>query len=136
MKRYSTKTEFFIGLLGVIIHTFVVMFIIAYLSDPSMLTAMIDVSNPSQQELLQQFAADMERLSFMAYVGSAIIIFEWLAIFRILKYADSKTPIWAMFLILGSLYSYFYFGGLTASILLFLSGVMTIFRYKKHQSDN
>lgn len=133
MKSYSTLFEFLIGLLGVIMHTFVVMFIVAYLASPSSLEFMIESTTGSEQAMLTQFLQEINDLSFMVYAGSFILIFEWVAIFRILKHADKNTPLWAVFLILGALYAYFYFGGLEVFILLMLSGVITLVRYYKHK---
>lgn len=132
MKNYSTKTEFIIGLLGVLMHTFVVMFIVAYLANPEMLTVMIESTSGVEQAMLIRFTEEVQSLDIMVYAGSAIIVFEWMAIFRILKYSDKMTPLWAGFLILGGLYSYFYFGGLEVFVLLVLSGFITLYKYYKN----
>lgn len=132
MKNYSTKSEFIIGLLGVLMHTFVVMFIVAYLANPEMLNIMIETTSGTEQAMLIRFTEEVQSLDIMVYAGSAIIIFEWMAIFRILKYADKRTPLWASFLILGGLYSYFYFGGLEVFVLLVLSGFITLYKYYRN----
>jgi len=134
MKSYSTITEFIIGLLGVIIHSFVVIFIVSYLANPSQLDFYLESATGIEQQMLQQFVDDVHNFSYMAYFGSAIVLFEWIAVFRIRKHANTRTPIWASFLILGALYAYFYFGGLEATLLLFISGVLTLVRYYQHRN--
>lgn len=133
MKSYGTKTEFIIGLLGVIIHTFIVSFIVAYLINPDMLDVMIDSTSGNEQELLIQFKEEVSQIGIVIYAGCAIIVFEWLAIFKNLKYTNKMTPIWGLYLILGSLYSYFYFGGLEPFILLFISGSITLIKHYRFQ---
>lgn len=112
MKKYNSKLEFFIGLIGVIMHTIIVLFIVGYLSDPTMLEEILPQTSGEEHAMLLSFLDDVNSLSFMIYIGSAIVVFEWMAIFRILKYTDKMTPVWALFLILGALYAYVYFGGL------------------------
>lgn len=132
MKQYSTKAEFLIGLVGVIIHSVVVVFFIGYLLNPSTLDVMIEQATGEELALLQQFAQDVESLGFLIYAGSAIVVFEWIALFRIRRYANRMTPVWGLFLILGALYAYFYFGGVEVFVLLTISGILTIYRYRTH----
>lgn len=133
MKKYSTVIEFSIGLLGVFIHSVIAVFIGAYLINPDTLTAIIETTTGNERALLEQFIIDVENLRFMVYAGTAIVIFEWIAVFNIYKYTNRKTPIWALFLILGSLYAYFYFGGLEVFILLLSSGLITLVKYYRNQ---
>jgi len=135
MKNYGTKTEFILGLAGVILHTFVVMFIVAYLANPVALNTVIASSSGYEKEMLLRFVNEVNSLNIVVYAGSAIVVFEWMAIFRILKYSDKMTPFWAIFLILGALYAYFYFGGLEVFILLFLSGIITLIKYSKYSKQ-
>lgn len=133
MKNYGTKTEFIIGLIGVIMHSFVVMFIVAFLASPGSLETFLETTTGAEREMLLRFMGEVESLDYMVYVGSAIIVFEWMAIFRILKYADRMTPYWAWFLILGALYAYFYFGGIEVFVTLLFSGVLTLVKYYHHK---
>jgi hypothetical protein len=135
MKKYGTKTEFILGLIGVIIHTFVVSFIVAYLVNPDMLTLVIETTTGSEQELLIQFQNEIQRLDIIIYAGTAIVIFEWIGVFKNLKYTNNRTPIWGTFLILGALYSFFYFGGIEPFILLLLSGLISIIKYVKYTNS-
>lgn len=129
MKKSYSWIEFLIGLVGVLIHTIVVLFIISYVLYPDALEVMIDVTQGDEQAMLMQFASDVNDLGFMVYAGSLIIIFEWLAIFKTKKLFNQYTPIWISFLILGSLYAYVYFGGLLAAVCLFLSGTINLIKY-------
>lgn len=135
MKNYSTKIEFILGLLGVLMHTFVVMFIVAYLASPETLEIMIEQTTGNERQMLLNFTEEVNKLRFIVYAGSAIIVFEWLAVFRIRKYTNRQTPLWAAFLILGSLYSYVYFGGLEPSILLALSGFISFFKFHRYNKS-
>jgi len=138
LKNYNTIFEFIIGLFGVVIHTIIVTFIVAYKAMPGSLEAIIETTSGEERILLEQFISDVNDLSFMVYFGSAIVIFEWIAIFRILKHSDRCTPIWTTFLILGALYAFFYFGGLEVFILLMASALITLTRYflnKKKKSS-
>ena len=127
--------QFIIGLIGVLIHTFVVLFILSYVLYPDALEVMIEVTSGNEQQLLLEFQNEVLNLGYMVYPGSIIIIFEWLAIFKTKKFSNEFTPIWGSFLILGSLYSYFYFGGLVAAILLFISSVMSIIKYVRTKNS-
>ena len=135
MKRYSTMLEFLIGLLGVFIHSVIVIFIVAYLANPNSLLSVIEATTGDERALLEQFISDVEQLRFMVYAGSAIVIFEWIAVMQIRKHTNRKTPIWALFLILGSLYAYFYFGGLEVFVLLLTAGLISLIKfYKKRKT--
>lgn len=131
MKNYSTRLIFISGLIGTLIHTLIVTFLVSYLAYPEMLHVMIDVSSGAEKEMLQSFVTDMQSFEPIVYFGFAIIAFEWLALFRIRKFENKMTPFWSSYLILGSLFAYFYFGGLEVFILLFLSGTLSLYKYFK-----
>jgi hypothetical protein len=135
MKKYYTVVEFIIGLLGVIIHTIIVIFIVSYLANPGQLEMVIENTTGNEQALLQQFVDDVNRFGFIVYVGSAIVIFEWIAIVQIKKRLDRKTPMWASFLILGALYAYFYFGGLEVFVLLLISSFLSLYRWRQSTKE-
>lgn len=132
MKNYNSTLEFTLGLFGVVIHSVIVIFILSYLAYPEMLLSMIDASQGEEKELLINFMTDTDSIEPIIYIGTAIIPFEWIALFKIRKYENKLTPVWSAYLILGSLYAYFYFGGLEVFILLLIPGTMTLYKYLKH----
>ena len=131
MKNYSTILIFISGLIGTLIHTLIVIFLVSYLAYPEMLHVMIEVSSGTEKEMLQNFVVDMQSFEPIVYFGFAIIAFEWLALFRIRKYENKMTPFWSSYLLLGSLFAYFYFGGLEVFVLLFTSGSLSLYKYFK-----
>lgn len=133
MKNYNSLLEFIAGLVGVLIHSVIVIFMLSYVAFPEMLTVMIDATTGQEQQMLLTFVEDVSQIQPIIFVGTAIVIFEWVAIFKILRQENKLTPIWAAYLILGSLYAYFYFGGLEVFLLLFFAGALTLFKYFKHR---
>lgn len=132
MKRYNSILEFIAGLIGVLIHSVIAIFIISYLAYPEILIVMIDATTGTEQQMLLAFANDAKQIQPIIYLGTAIIIFEWIAIFKLLKAENKLTPVWSAYLILGSLYAYFYFGGLEVFVLLLFSGSVSMYKYFKH----
>lgn len=132
MKKYNSLIEFLAGLVGVLLHSFIAIFLISYLAYPDMLLVMLDVAEGAEKQALLSFIEDVSHIHPVIYVGIAIIMFEWYALFQIRKYENKRTPVWAAYLILGSLYAYFYFGGLEVFLLLFFSGSLTLYKFFKH----
>lgn len=132
MKNYRSTIEFILGLIGVIIHSVIALFMLSYLAYPELLEVMIDASSGLEQEMLLSFVRDVSQIQVLIYLSTAIIIFEWISIFQILRNENKLTPLWSAYLILGSLYAYVYFGGLEVSVLLMISGTMTLYKYNKY----
>lgn len=136
MKNYRSTIEFITGLVGVIIHSIIALFMLSYLAYPEFLEVMIDASSGIEKEMLLTFVSDASQIHVLIYLSTAIIIFEWISIFQILRYENKLTPLWSAYLILGSLYAYVYFGGLEVSVLLMISGTMTLYKYNKHHKHS
>lgn len=134
MKHSNSILEFILGLIGVLIHSVIVIFMLSAIAYPEILTVMIDASSGFEKEMLLSFASDVALVHPIIYVGTAIVVFEWIAIFKILKEENKLTPVWSAFLLLGSFYAYFYFGGLEVFVLLLIPALMTFYKYFKHRT--
>ena len=132
MKKYNSLLEFVAGLIGVILHSLIAIFLLSYLAYPDMLLVMLDVSEGAEKQALLSFIEDVSHIHPIIYVGTAIVVVEWYALLQIRKYENKQTPVWSAYLILGSLYAYFYFGGLEVFLLLFFAGSLTLYKFFKH----
>lgn len=136
MKQYNSLFEFILGLVGLLIQSLIVLLILSYLAFPEMIQTMIDVSSGNEKAMLMSFVDEVKQIQPILYLGTAIILFEWIALFKILKYENKLTPIWSAYLVLGALYAFFYFGGLEVFILLLISGSLSLYKYFKHYGLN